>query len=56
MKKRNLLALVMSTIMLLSTVGCGKKDTSETAGNFVDGNFVPAKDMEISVWSTQGSD
>ena len=56
MKKGNVLALVMSAVMFLGTAGCGEKDVSETAGSFVDGKFVPAKDMEISVWSTQGSD
>ena len=56
MKKKNVLALILSTAMMISFASCGKNESQSTSTNMVDGKFVPQKDMEITVWSTHGTD
>ena len=56
MKKKNVLALIMSAVMMMSAAGCSNDKAKEASGSFIDGKFVPEKEMEITVWSTQGSD
>ena len=55
MKIRRITAMLLCAALAASVSGCGKQK-SEVNGSFVDGKYVPAKNMEITVWSTQGSD
>ncbi len=55
MKFKKISALFIAALMLMSIMaGCGKKEEQEVA--ITDGSFVPSKDMEVSVWVTQGTD
>ncbi len=56
MKLKKVLALMLAATMAMSLMaGCKKEEQQEVAIS-ADGPFVPQKDMEITVWVTQGSD
>ncbi len=52
-----LLAAVLCVSLALAVGGCnGKATEGKIAINHAEGEFVPEKDMSLTVWSTQGSD
>ena len=57
-KKWRFLAVAMSLLLLAgSLAGCkGEETVSNTPAVGKNGEFVPTKDMDITVWVTQGSD
>ena len=53
---KKVLALILAVCMVMPLVAGCKDDKTETVTQTIDGKFVPSKDMEITVWVTQGSD
>lgn len=53
MKKRNkIIAVLLAAASLATVSGCGKKQTAVSS----DGEYVPSKELKLTVWETQGSD
>lgn len=48
------LSVMLAVVLMLGTVGCKKEENSATVAD--NGELVLNKDMEITVWVTQGSD
>lgn len=56
MKLKKFFAAALAAVMLISfATGCKEKKKEEAVMN-TDGKFTPQKDMDITVWVTQGSD
>ncbi|MBR6728827.1 MAG: hypothetical protein IKL80_01590, partial [Clostridia bacterium] len=52
-----LLAMVLCLVLVFAISGCASKETDgEIVISHASGEFVPEKDMELTVWTTQGSD
>lgn len=53
---KKITALLLVAVMALSLAACGDDPVENTSYFDENGNFVPSKDIKLSVWETQGTD
>ena len=57
MKKRILCLLLVAVLVLMTALsGCGGKKKTEKGSFDENGNFVPAGNLDVTIWYTQGQD